>query len=384
MSPDFLQLAELFTEEEKLAQETARNFVKKEVLPIITSSYQKGEFPLHLVKKMGDLGFLGANLHWEGLPGASDIAYGLILQELERGDSAIRSFASVQGALVMYPILSFGSEEQKKKWLPKLASGEAIGCFGLTEPNAGSDPSSLATQAVRTAKGFDITGNKIWITNGSIADLSVIWAKLDGKIQGFLVESSTPGFLAQEIQGKLSFRASVTAELRLDHCLVPESSLLPKAQGLKAALSCLTQARYGIAWGVLGAASACYETALGYVQERAQFGRPIASFQLVQEKLVTMLSELTKAQLLAFRLGELKKEGKLTPVQVSLAKRNNVEIALKIARTARSLLGAYGISEEFPIFRHMANLETVSTYEGTHEIHTLILGEAITGFSAFS
>ncbi|MBI5166604.1 MAG: acyl-CoA dehydrogenase family protein [candidate division NC10 bacterium] len=366
-----------------MARNTARAFVEAEVLPIIDKYNREGTFPGHLIPKVGELGFLGANLSGYGLPGVNNVAYGLIMQELERGDSSLRSFASVQGALVMYPILIFGSEAQKEYWLPKLASGEKIGCFGLTEPDYGSDPASMAAKAVRVGDHFVLNGTKMWITNGSIADVAIVWAKLDGQIRGFLVEKGVPGFITSEIQGKFSLRASVTSELSFEDCWIPVENLLPKTEGLKSALMCLNQARYGIAWGAVGAAMACYEAALNYAKERVQFGKPIASFQLVQRKLVHMLTEITKAQLLCLHLGRLKDSGKARHTHISLAKMNNVEKALEIARMARDILGAYGIVDDYPVIRHLCNLESVYTYEGTHDIHTLILGQDITGISAF-
>jgi len=380
---DFYEIEELLTEQERMVRDTARAFVDDEVLPVIRMHHRAGTFPTGLIPKMGALGFFGANLKGYGCAGINNVAYGLLMQELERGDSAIRSCASVQGALVMYPIHTFGSEAQKERWLPKLAAGEAIGCFGLTEPDHGSDPGGMTSKAVKVRDGFLLNGAKMWITNGTLADVAVVWAKLDGEVCGFLVEKGTSGFRAPEIEGKFSLRASVTSELIFEDCLIPETNLLPQAQGLKATLMCLIQARYGIAWGAVGAAMACYDTALTYAKSRIQFGKPIASFQLVQDKLVTMLTEITKAQLLCLRLGRLKDAGRLRAAQVSLAKRNNVASALDIARLARDLLGAAGIVDEYPVIRHLLNLETVKTYEGTHDIHTLILGRDITGLSAF-
>jgi len=380
---DFYEIEELLTEQERMVRDTACAFVDEEVLPVIRMHHRAGTFPTGLIPKMGALGFFGANLKGYGCAGINNVAYGLLMQELERGDSAIRSCASVQGALVMYPIHTFGSEAQKERWLPKLAAGEAIGCFGLTEPDHGSDPGGMTSKAVKVRDGFLLNGAKMWITNGTLADVAVVWAKLDGEVCGFLVEKGTSGFRAPEIEGKFSLRASVTSELIFEDCLIPETNLLPQAQGLKATLMCLIQARYGIAWGAVGAAMACYDTALTYAKSRIQFGKPIASFQLVQDKLVTMLTEITKAQLLCLRLGRLKDAGRLRAAQVSLAKRNNVASALDIARLARDLLGAAGIVDEYPVIRHLLNLETVKTYEGTHDIHTLILGRDITGLSAF-
>jgi glutaryl-CoA dehydrogenase len=382
---DFFKIEELLSEEERMARNTARSFVEEQVLPIIERHFENATFPMELVAQMAQLGFFGANLPQEyDCAGLNNVAYGLILQELERGDSGLRSFASVQGALVMYPIYAFGSEEQRRTWLPKLANGEKIGCFGLTEPDHGSDPGSMITRAVRSGSGWILNGAKSWITNGTIADIAVVWAKAEGQVRGFLVEKGTKGFTAPEIGHKISLRASVTSQLILEDCAIPEENLLPGSGGLKSPFMCLNQARYGIAWGALGAAMACYHAAVQYAKERKQFDRPIGGFQLVQEKLVYMLSEITKGQLLALQLGRLKDAGRMHHAQTSLAKRNNVAIALETARLARDILGANGISLEFPVIRHMCNLEAVKTYEGTHDIHTLILGEAITGISAIT
>ena len=379
---DYYDVEALLSEEERMSRDVARAFTDNEVLPIITAHFREGAFPVDLVRKLGALGFLGANLHGYGCAGLGNVAYGLILQELERGDSGIRSFASVQGALVMYPIRTYGSAAQKSRWLPALATGEAIGCFGLTEPDAGSDPGSMMTKAVRVGNEYVLNGTKLWITNGSIADVAVVWAKLDGVIRGFLVERGTPGFSAQDLHGKFSMRASATSELAFQDCRIPADNMLPDGDGLRAPLSCLNQARYGIAWGVVGAAMACYAAALAYSQKRRQFGTPIAAFQLVQQKLVQMLTEITKAQLLCLQLGRLKDANRMHFAQVSLAKRSNVAAALDIARMARDILGANGIMDEYPVVRHMLNLESVFTYEGTHDIHTLIVGRDITGISA--
>ncbi|HLV00786.1 MAG TPA: acyl-CoA dehydrogenase family protein [Acidobacteriota bacterium] len=382
---DFMNIDELLSEDELLIRENVRSFVEDQVIPIIEDHHMRGIFPVELIPKMGELGFLGANLSGYGCAGLNAVAYGLLMQELERGDSGIRSFASVQGALVMYPIYTFGSEEQKSRWLPALQSGQAVGCFGLTEPDFGSNPGGMRTRARRDGSKFVIDGSKAWITNGSIADVCVVWARCDDdQIRGFLVEKGTPGFSAKDYHRKHSLRASVTSELVFESCRIPKENQLPEANGLKAALQCLTQARYGIAWGAVGSAMACYEVALRWALERTQFSnRPIASHQLVQQKLVTMLTEITKAQLLNYRLGRLKDDHRASFVQVSMAKRNNVKMALDVARTARDILGANGIVAEYPVFRHMVNLESVHTYEGTHDIHTLILGQAITGIPAF-
>ncbi len=381
---DYYQITHLLNDEEILAQKTARDFVEKKYLPIITEYHRRGEFPVEIVPQLGQLGFLGPTLPEEyGGAGLNNIAYGLMMQELERGDSGLRSFTSVQGGLVIFPIFTFGSDAQRKKWLPPLLAGEKIGCFGLTEPDFGSNPAGMITSAQKISGGYLLNGTKMWITNGNLADIAVIWAKLEGEIKGFLVEKGTPGFQSQTLKGKFSLRASDTAELILDDCEIPEENMLPQSSGLKSPLQCLTQARYSIAWGAIGAAMACYDESLKYAQSRIQFERPIASFQLTQQKLVDMLTEITKAQLLAFHLGKLKDSGRMKPTQVSLAKRNNVEQSLKIARLARSILGANGISDEYPIIRHLLNMETLYTYEGTHEIHTLILGEDITGHAAY-
>ncbi len=381
---DFFNIEELLSDEEKLIRDVSREFVEKEVTPIISEHFEKATFPDHLVPRLGELGYLGANLPQQyGGAGINNVAYGLVMVELEKGDSAIRSFVSVQGALVMYPIWQFGSEEQKRHWLPRLAAGKAIGCFGLTEPDYGSDPGGLTTRAVKDGNSYVLNGTKMWITNGTIADVAVVWAKLDDKIRGFLVEKATPGFSAPLITRKYSLRASVTSELVLEDCRIPLENMLPESKGLRAALLCLNQARYGIAWGAVGAAVACYEAALNYALARKQFDKPIASFQLVQQKLCYMATEVAKAQLLCYRLGRLKDEGKATHAHVSMAKMNNVHHALEIARMARDMLGAAGITLEHPVIRHMLNLETLKTYEGTHDIHTLIIGSELTGIPAF-
>jgi len=383
---DFYRVQELFTEEEREIQRTARRFLEAEALPHIREWWEAGTFPRHLIRKFGEMGFLGANLPEEyGAAGITNAAYGLIMYELERIDSGLRSFASVQGALVMYPIFAYGSEEQKRGFLPKLASGELVGAFGLTEPDGGSDPGgNMKTRARRDGDHWVLNGAKMWITNGSIADLAIVWAKDEaGVVRGFIVPTDSPGFSAPEIKSKMSLRASVTSELVLEDVRVPDSLRLPKAEGLKAPLSCLTQARYGIAWGVLGALEAVFEEARDFALSRRTFGEPIASKQLVQEKLAWMMAEHTKGLLLVWRLARLKDAGRLHHAQVSLAKRDNTLAALKAARMARDILGASGITLEYHTIRHMLNLETVYTYEGTHDIHTLILGREITGHSAF-
>ncbi len=382
---DFFNIDSLLTEDELMVRDTMRSFVDREVLPVIEEANRENRFPMDLPKKMAELGVFGPTLPGEyGGGDANYVIYGLMMQELERGDSGIRSFASVQTSLVMYPIFRYGTEEQKRRWLPALASAESIGCFGLTEPDHGSDPGGMVTRAVRDGDSFVLNGAKMWITNGTIADVAVVWAKLDGEVRGFLVEKGTPGFTAPEMKGKHSLRASVTSELVFQDCRIPAENILPGAKGLKAPLSCLTQARYGISWGAIGAATACYETALDYAKTRTQFDRPIASFQLVQQKLTFMETEITKARLLSLHLGRLQDQQKATFYHVSMAKRNNVDIALQIARMARDVLGANGILDEYPVMRHMNNLESVRTYEGTHDIHTLIIGQAITGIAAYT
>jgi glutaryl-CoA dehydrogenase len=383
-APDYYGLEELFTAEERLARDTVGEFVDREVIPIVPAAVRDGRFPRELVPRLAELGILGARLHGDGGPGLSAVGYGLVMQELERGDSAVRSFASVQGALVIHAIDAFGSDEQRGRWLPELAAGRAIGSFGLTEPDFGSNPAGMRTHARRDGGDWVISGTKRWITNGSMADVAVVWARAGEAFHGFLVEAGTPGFTASEMTGKWSMRASDTSELTLADVRVPEASRLPGATSLRAPLSCLTEARYGIAWGAVGAATACYRVARDYAMTRVQFDRPIGGHQLVQAKLVEMLSGITTGQLLAWRLGRLKDAGALRPQQVSLAKRHNVAHALWTARNARDVLGANGIVDEYPVFRHLANLETVSTYEGTHDIHTLVIGEDLTGLSAFA
>ena len=385
IGPDFYNISDLLEEEELLIQKTAHEFVQNEFMPIVNQHYENGTFPTEIASQLGELGFMGSSLPEEsGGAGVSNVAYGLILHELERGDSGLRSFASVQGALVMYPIHSYGSDQQKQKWLPGLGSGKFIGCFGLTEANFGSNPGGMVTKAVRDGDDWILNGSKMWITNGSIADVAVVWAKDEEQIiHGFLVEKEMDGFSSSDIHGKLSLRASVTSELSLVNVRVPDSARLPKVEGLKGPLSCLTQARYGIAWGMLGAAVDCYETALNYAKERKQFSKPIAGYQLTQSKLAEMLTQITMAQLTVFRLGRLKDEGRMNYNQVSLAKRNHCRMARDIARTAREILGANGVTDDYSPIRHMANIESVFTYEGTHEMHTLILGEEVTGMAAY-
>jgi len=388
---DFLHLDRSFSEDELLVRRTARSFVEDNLVPIIEGCYREGRFPRELVAQMGELGFFGANLEGYGCAGMSNVEYGLVMQELERGDSGIRSFVSVQSALVMYPIYTFGSDEQKNTWLPALATGEKLGCFGLTEPGFGSNPGGMTTTALRSGDEYVLNGEKMWITSGSIADVAVIWAKVasedhaqDNTVRGFLVETDRAGFSAQDVHGKWSLRASVTSGLTLRDVRVPAANVLPGTGGLKSPLMCLNQARYGISWGALGAAMDCYSTALEYSKLRKQFhGQPIASHQLVQEKLVWMASEISKAQLLAVHVGRLKDAGAVGHEHISMAKRNNVWMALETARMARDILGANGITEDYPIMRHMMNLESVKTYEGTHDIHALILGQHLTGIAAY-
>jgi glutaryl-CoA dehydrogenase len=381
---DYLLIDTQFSEDELMIRQEARRFVEDRLVPVIRDCYRDGRFPSELIPEMAEMGFFGANLEGYGCAGLSNVEYGLIMQELERGDSGIRSFVSVQGALVMYPIHSFGSEAQKQKWLPLLQSGKAIGCFGLTEPGYGSNPAGMTTRAVKSGGEWILNGEKTWITNGSAADISVVWARTEEGIRGFLVEKGTSGYSTSDIHGKLSMRASVTSSLSFQDCHVPCENMLPAAKGLKAALSCLTQARYGIGWGVIGAAMDCYETARQYSLERKQFdNKPIAAHQLVQEKLAWMITEITKAQLLALHTGRIKDQGKADAAHVSMLKRNNVAIALDCARLSRDLLGANGIMDEYPIMRHLCNLETVKTYEGTDHIHALVIGERVTGVAAY-
>lgn len=380
---DFYNIDSLLTDEERQVRDLVRAWVDEAVIPIIEGHCRTGTFPRHLVKQMGEMGLLGVSLHGYGCAGMSAVAYGLVAQELERGDSGIRSFASVQSSLCMYPIWAHGTEEQKNKYLPGMAAGDLIGCFGLTEPDFGSNPGGMITRAVDDGDSYVLNGAKMWITNGTIADIAIVWAKLDGVIRGFLVEKDDPGFSAPEMKGKHSLKASVTSELVFQDCRIPKDRIFPHVKGLKGPFSCLNNARYGISWGAIGAAMACFHSAKDYSLSRIQFGKPIASFQLVQNKLAWMLREITKAQLLSLQLGRLKDAGTVIPEQISLAKMNNVDIALEIARVARDIHGANGVLDEYPVMRHMANLESVKTYEGTHDIHNLILGRWITGIQSF-
>jgi glutaryl-CoA dehydrogenase len=382
---DFMEFDSLLSDEDNLVRQTVREFVDQEVLPHIEEWNREGKFPMHLVPLMADLGFYGANMEGYGCAGMSNVQYGLIMQELERGDSGLRSFVSVQGALVMYPIHEYGSEEQRERWLPALQQGTAIGCFGLTEPDFGSNPGGMRTRAIKDGDHYILNGEKAWITSGTIGDIAVIWARTDEGIRGFLVEKGTPGYTSKDYKGKWSLRASVTSSLSLQDVRVPASNMLPKAIGLKAALSCLSQARYGIGWGAIGAAMACYNESLEYAKIRKQFdNKPIAAHQMVQAKFADMITEITKAQLLALHVGRLKDQGRAHYSHISMLKRNNVKIALDVARAARDILGANGVADEYPIFRHMCNLESVFTYEGTHNMHTLIIGERVTGIPAYS
>src|SRR5258706_7199022 len=389
---DFIAFDTILTDEERLVRDTARKFIEDNLIPIIEECNRAGRFPRELVKPMADLGFFGASLKGYGCAGMSNVEYGLVTQELERGDSGVRSFVSVQSALVMYPIYAFGSDEQKEKWLPQLAKGEKLGCFGLTEPDFGSNPGGMRTRAGNDGDDYVLNGEKMWITSGSIADVAVIWAKLEEpgvspdnwRIRGFLVEPDRPGFSAHDVHGKWSLRASITSGLAMQDVRIPAANLLPKSDGLKSPLMCLSQARYGISWGAIGAAMSCYDTAVQYVKHRKHFrDQPIASHQLVQEKLTWMITEITKAQLLSLQLGRLKDQGKAEFQHISMAKKNNVWMALECARLARDVLGAAGITDDYPIMRHMMNLETVKTYEGTNDIHTLIIGQSVTGIAAY-
>jgi len=381
---ELLGIDRLLSEEERAVRDLVRGWVRDRVLPGIADWYDAGEFPVDLAKELGDMGLLGMHLEGYGCAGANAVSYGLACLELEAGDSGFRSFVSVQGSLCMFPIHRYGSEEQKREWLPRMARGEVIGCFGLTEPDAGSDPASMRTRARRDGRDWVLSGTKMWITNGAVADLAVVWARADEGVRGFLVPKGTPGFSARDVGRKLSLRASVTSELVLDEVRLPDDAVLPGAVGMKGPLSCLNEARYGIVWGAMGAARTCFETALGYARTRVQFGKPIGAFQLTQRKLADMAVELAKGTLLALHIGRLKDQGVARPEHVSMGKLNNVREALRIAREARSILGANGITLEYPVMRHMANLESVSTYEGTDEVHTLILGRALTGLDAFA
>ena len=381
---DYYAIDGLLSEEERLIRDTIRAFVSEQVLPRIEKHFREGTFPKELIPPLAELGTLGSSLQGYGCAGLGPVAYGLIMQELERGDSGLRSFVSVQGGLVMYPIHAFGSEEQKEKWLPTMARGEVIGCFGLTEPDFGSNPAGMLTHVVKKGDKYVLNGTKAWITNGTLADLAVVWAKLDGEVQGFLVEKGTPGFGSKDHEGKFSLRASVTSELFFQDCAIPVSNRLPKAEGLKAALACLNQARYGIAWGVMGSALAVFDEALEYAKTRIVFGKPVAGFQLQQRKLVWMATEITKGQLLCLQLGRLKEAAKATPQQVSMAKMNNCYVARECAKLGREILGANGITDEYQVGRHLCNIESVYTYEGTHDVHTLIVGQDLTGIAAYS
>jgi glutaryl-CoA dehydrogenase len=382
-SLNYMNTDQLFTSEELMIRDTVREFVSDEVIPLLQECNRSETFPMQLIPRFGELGLLGSTIQGYDCPGLGDIAYGLVMQELERGDSGIRSFCSVQGALVMYPIFAYGSEEQKKKYLPKLTKGELVGCFGLTEPDAGSNPGGMLTKAEKVAGGYKLNGNKMWITNGCISDIAVVWAKLDGRIRGFVIEKGAPGFSTSTMKGKFSLRVSVTSELHMEDCFVPENAILPGVEGLKGPLSCLSQARFGIAWGVLGAANTCYHEALHYAGDRIIFDRPLSSYQLAQAKLVKMVQEITKGQLLSWQLGKLKESKQIEPHHISLAKMNNCRIALDVAREARDVLAGNGIIDEYPVIRHMLNLETVNTYEGTEDIHRLVVGQAVTGHPAY-
>lgn len=383
-SLNYMNFDSLLTEEELMIRQSVRDFVTEKIEPVLIDCNREERFPSELIPQFGEMGLLGSTIQGYGCAGLGHVAYGLVMAELERGDSGIRSFCSVQGALVMYPINAYGSEAQKQKYLPKLAKGQLVGCFGLTEPDAGSNPGGMLTRAEKVPGGYKLNGNKMWITNGCMADVAIVWARLDGKVRGFIVEKGTAGFTTTKMKGKFSLRVSVTSELHFQNCVVPEENILPNGEGLKAPLGCLTQARYGIAWGVLGAADMCYHTALNYAKERTIFdGKPLAAYQLAQAKLVKMVLEITKGQLLALQMGRLKEKGELQPFHVSMGKMNNCKIALETAREARDMLGANGVIDEYPVIRHMINLESVNTYEGTEDIHRLVIGEKITGIATF-
>lgn len=382
-SLNFVDFDSLLTPEQIEIRNSVRKFVDIEVLPVIQQAFREEKFPQQLIKRFADLGLLGANLKGYECAGLDTTSYGLVMAEIERADSGLRSFVSVQGALCMYPIYAYGTEEQKQKFLPAMARGEKIGCFGLTEPDFGSNPGGMITTATETSDGYVLNGNKMWITNGSIADVAIVWAKLNGRVKGFLVEKGTPGFSTSLMKGKFSLRASITSELHFENCKIPKANLLPGADGLKGPLGCLSQARFGIAWGAIGAANACYHEALNYTLNRQMFDKPLAGYQLIQAKLAKMVQEISKAQLLSWHLSQVKEKGKLTPAQISLVKMNNVRMALDVARDARDMLGANGIIDEYPVIRHMLNLETVNTYEGTEDIHRLIIGREVTGIAAF-
>ncbi len=383
-SLNYMQEDALLTSDEIMVRDSVRDFVEEEIIPTLQAANRDEKFPMQLIPRFGEMGLLGSTIEGYGCAGLGPVAYGLVMQELERGDSGIRSFCSVQGALVMYPIFAYGSEEQKEKYLPKLAKAELIGCFGLTEPDAGSNPGGMLTKAEKVPGGYKLNGNKMWITNGCISDIAVVWARLEGEVRGFIVEKGTKGFSTSTMKGKFSLRVSVTSELHFEDCVVPENSILPNGKGLKAPLGCLTQARYGIAWGVLGAANSCYHTALNYALERNIFDqKPLAHYQLAQAKLVKMVQEITKGKLLVIQAGRLKEKGELEPYHVSLIKMNNCRMALDVSREARDMLGGNGIIDEYPVIRHMMNLETVNTYEGTEDVHRLVIGQKITGAPAF-
>lgn len=382
-SLNYMDEDSLFTEEELMIRQAVREFVSKEVIPTLQEANRKEEFPTHLIPRFAEMGLLGSTIQGYDCAGIGPIAYGLVMQELERGDSGVRSFCSVQGSLVMYPIYAYGSEAQKQKYLPQLAKAKLIGCFGLTEPDAGSNPGGMLTRAEKVKGGYKLNGNKMWITNGCVSDIAIVWARLDGVVRGFIVEKGTPGYTTSTMKGKFALRVSVTSELHFQDCIIPEENMLPNIEGLKGPLGCLTQARYGIAWGVVGAANTCYHTALNYAKDRIIFDKPLAGYQLGQAKLVKMVQEITKGQLLALQMGKLKESGRLQPHHVSLVKMNNCRMALDVAREARDMLGANGTIDEYPVIRHMLNLETVNTYEGTEDIHRLVVGQAVTDLPAY-